>query len=409
MKIIIYGLNFKPEIVGTGKYSGELADYLYKKGHNLKVITAPKYYPEWEIERNNYYIEKNSLYKIFRCPLYVPKSPNGLKRILHLFSFSISSLPVLMMQLIWKPDCIILIAPTLLCAPNIFIFKLFSFKKILTMIQIKDFEVEAAFNLGILKGKIIKKILSKFEFLLINIFTIVGTISYQMINKLNTKGIKRKKVYYFPDWVDLNKIKQKKFYDVRNNIYRKKLNISSETIIIQYSGTMNRKQGFDFLLPIIESFKDSKNVLWLFGGEGPTKKEFMKKTKKIKNLIFLPFQEEKDINHWLNTGDIHIIPQNEDVDDLLFPSKLLGILASGNPIVSNTSKNSDLGKIVEIAGIRVDPKDKIGFINALNILIKDNQLRINLGSKAREIAHKRYSKKLVLEEFNRFLECMNNK
>ena len=28
MKIIIYGLNFKPELVGVGKYSGELADFL---------------------------------------------------------------------------------------------------------------------------------------------------------------------------------------------------------------------------------------------------------------------------------------------------------------------------------------------------------------------------------------------
>ena len=43
MKIIIYGLNFKPEKVGIGKYSGELADFLFQKGHTLKVITAPKY------------------------------------------------------------------------------------------------------------------------------------------------------------------------------------------------------------------------------------------------------------------------------------------------------------------------------------------------------------------------------
>ena len=48
MKIIIYGLNFKPELVGVGKYSGELADFLNKKGNKLRVITAPKYYPEWK-------------------------------------------------------------------------------------------------------------------------------------------------------------------------------------------------------------------------------------------------------------------------------------------------------------------------------------------------------------------------
>ena len=34
MRIIIYGLNFKPEEVGVGKFNGELADYLHKKGHD---------------------------------------------------------------------------------------------------------------------------------------------------------------------------------------------------------------------------------------------------------------------------------------------------------------------------------------------------------------------------------------
>ena len=96
MKIILYGLNFKPEIAGIGKYSGELADYLHDKGHNIRVITAPKYYPEWQIEKNRFYVEKLTQYKIYRCPLYVPKYPNGIKRILHLITFSITSLPILL-------------------------------------------------------------------------------------------------------------------------------------------------------------------------------------------------------------------------------------------------------------------------------------------------------------------------
>ena len=126
MKIIIYGLNFKPEIVATGKYSGELADFLHAKGHDIRVITAPKYYPEWKVEENKYLIDKNSPYKISRCPMYVPKSPNGIKRILHLISFAITSLPVLISQLRWKPDCVIMIAPTLFCAPNIILFEFLS-------------------------------------------------------------------------------------------------------------------------------------------------------------------------------------------------------------------------------------------------------------------------------------------
>ncbi len=403
MKIILYSLNFKPEVVGVGKYSGELADYLYSRGHNIKVITAPKYYPEWVIEKNRFYVEKFADYKIYRCPIYVPKYPNGIKRIFHLLTFSISSLPILFKHLSWKPNLIILVAPTIFCCPNILIFRLLSFNKTLTMLQIHDFELEAAFNLGILKGKLLKKIFSNIEILFLKSFQIVGAVCKSMKKKLNNKGLSKNKIIYFPNWVDLENIKQKTIKDKHTNKYRNKLKISSKTVIIQYSGSMNKKQGFDFLLPIIRYFKKNKNVLWLLSGEGPSKNELIKSTNDIPNIRFLSFQKPSELSEWLNTGDIHIIPQNEEVEDLLFPSKLISILGSGNPIVSNANRKTELGKIVDAAGIRVDPKDQLGFINALDYLIKNEKLRLFLGKKGRKIAKKNFSKKVVLGNFEKVI------
>ena len=403
MKIILYGLNFKPEIVGVGKYSGELADYLNEKGHNLRVITTPKYYPEWLAEKNRFSTDKNADYKIFRCPLYVPKSPNGIKRILHLISFSITSFPILFRHILWMPDLIILVAPTLLCAPNILVFKFFSFKKVFTILQIQDFEFDAAFNLKIIKGRLFKRIFTKLEIILFKTFQRIGTISKTMEKKLHEKGIDKEKTFYFPNWVDVKNIKQKTLKDKYTNNYRKKLKISPDTIIIQYSGSMNKKQGFDFLLPIIKYFKNNKNILWLFGGEGPAKKDFIISTKNITNIKFLSFQKSSQLSEWLNTGDIHIIPQNEEVEDLLLPSKLITILASGNPIISNANKNTEIGKIVGRAGLQINPKDQIGFINAIEHLIKNEKIRLSLGKKAREISEKQFDKKMVLDKFNNFI------
>lgn len=409
MKVILYGLNFKPEIVATGKYNGELADYLFKKGHNIRVITTPKYYPEWKSDKNKYFKDRNSPYKIYRCPLYIPKSPNGAKRILHLISFSITSLPVLLHQLKWRPNLIILVVPTLFCAPNIFLFKLLSFGKVTTLLHIQDFELDAAFNLGILKGKQIKYFFSKIENLIFKKFDFISTISNGMLKKLNSKGM-IKNTILFPNWVDVDLIKPKDFEDKKTNQYRKNLEIPPETIIIQYSGTMNKKQGFSFLLPIINSYKNRKNILWLFGGEGPTKNEIIKSTKNLSNILILPLQKNEYMNDWLNAGDIHIIPQNEEVEDLVFPSKLLAILASGKPIVSNTSSNSELGRIIKDVGIRVDPGDKEGFINALNKIIDDPNIRKKYGVKAREIATRKFSKEKVLEDFEGFItKIYNNK
>tara|TARA_B100000161_G_C33533233_1_gene407155 strand:+ start:257 stop:1492 length:1236 start_codon:yes stop_codon:yes gene_type:complete len=402
MKVILYCLNFKPEIVATGKYNGELADYLFKKGNNIRVITAPKYYPEWKSDKNKYFKDRDSPYKIYRCPLYIPKLPNGIKRIWHLISFSITSLPILLLQLTWEPNLIILVVPTLFCAPNILLFKLLSSKKVTTILHIQDFELEAAFNLGILKGKQIKYFFSKVENWIYKKFDYISTISNGMLKRLTSKGL-IKNTMLFTNWVDINLIKPKDLEDKKTNKYRNKLQISSETVIIQYSGTMNKKQGFSFLLPIIKSYNNREDILWLFGGEGPTKNEIIKSTKNLSNIIFLPLQRNEDMNDWLNAGDIHIIPQDEEVEDLVFPSKLLAILASGRPIVSNTSSESELGRFIEDAGIRVDPRDKDGFINALNTLINDPNIRKYYGVKAREIATKTFCKEKVLEDFESFI------
>lgn len=404
MKIILYTLNFKPEKVGIGKYSGELADYLYQEGHEIRVICAPEYYPKWEVYNNRFLIENKKIYSIYRCPIYVPKVPNGIKRILHLMSFSISSLLILLFQLSWKPDLIIVVAPSILSALNVFLYQIFSLKKIFYLLHIQDFEFDIAFRLKLLKGKFFKNIFSKIELLIYEKFDIVSSISKGMLEKLILKGLDKKKVFYFPNWVNTKEIRRKKINDKNINIYRRNFQIPSNKIIIQYSGSMNQKQGLEILLPIIENFKDNENILWLFSGEGPTKNQFISATRDISNIKFLPLQNTKNMNDWLNAGDIHIIPQRETVDGLLFPSKLLAILASGNPIISNAFEKSELGEIVGKVGIRVNPNDEIGFINALNILIENEEYRLNLGKKARKIAVKEYSKKKVLNSFNKFIE-----
>jgi colanic acid biosynthesis glycosyl transferase WcaI len=46
MNILIYGINYTPELTGIGKYTGEMGAWLAKKSHNVDVIAAMPYYPE---------------------------------------------------------------------------------------------------------------------------------------------------------------------------------------------------------------------------------------------------------------------------------------------------------------------------------------------------------------------------
>ena len=45
----------------------------------------------------------------------MPGQPSGVKRLLHLASFALSSLPVMLRQVCWKLDAVLVIEPPLMC------------------------------------------------------------------------------------------------------------------------------------------------------------------------------------------------------------------------------------------------------------------------------------------------------
>ena len=100
MKILIYGLNYAPELTGTGKYTAEMAEALAARGHDVRVVCAPPYYPEWKVADGFTCVAQPSRSRcaacsVWRAPLWVPKRPSGLKRLMHLASFAAASLPAL--------------------------------------------------------------------------------------------------------------------------------------------------------------------------------------------------------------------------------------------------------------------------------------------------------------------------
>ncbi|WHG95737.1 WcaI family glycosyltransferase [Escherichia coli] len=155
MKILVYGINYSPELTGIGKYTGEMVEWLAAQGHEVRVITAPPYYPQWQVGENYSawrYKREEGAATVWRCPLYVPKQPSTLKRLLHLGSFAVSSFFPLMAQRRWKPDRIIGVVPTLFCTPGMRLLAKLSGAR--TVLHIQDYEVDAMLGLGLAgKGK----------------------------------------------------------------------------------------------------------------------------------------------------------------------------------------------------------------------------------------------------------------
>lgn len=406
MKVLLYGLNYAPEPVGIGKYNGELAEWLAARGHQVRVITAPPYFPEWKARGNRYQTENRRGVGVQRCPLWVPRRPSGLTRLLHLASFALSSLPVLLAQWRWKPEVVITVAPAFFCAPGALLLQSLCGQRTSSWLHIQDFELDAAFELGLLKGRWLRRLAEGWERATLRGFDRVSTISGAMVQHAIAKGVAQHRAVLLPNWVDLMAIQPQPEHQRASNLYRHELGIGVEQRVLLYSGSMNKKQGLELLVEAIERLADVPDLVWLLAGEGPNKAQLASATAGLAHVKILPLQPAERLNDWLNLADVHLLPQKAGAADLVLPSKLLGILASGRPVVASSPATSELGQIAELAGLRVEPEDGEAFAAAVWQLVQNPPLRQQLGQAARQLAEQRYGSEAVLGQLERELEAL---
>jgi colanic acid biosynthesis glycosyl transferase WcaI len=408
VKILIQSINYPPEFIGIGKYTGELAEWLAAQGHDVTVITAPPYYPQWQVEKNYsallYAQEKLNEVKLIRCPLWVPSKPSGLKRILHLLSFAISSTPVVFWKIIrLRPDVVIVINPYLFIAPWVQLISILSQSK--TWLHIQDYEVDAAFELGFFKLSFLRRFATWFESRLLGSFTRVSTISDRMRDRLKTKGINSEEAYLFPNWIDTHTI----FPIESNSEFRTKFGLSNEHFVALYSGNLSVKQGLDLIIEAAKQLKDNKRIVFVLCGDGAMRNNLIKQAKDLDNVKFIPLQPYTKLNELLNMSDIHLLPQRKDAADLVMPSKLSGMLASGKPVLATANLDTQVAMTVEGAGLVVPPEDLRAFVEAILLMESNPKQCHEWGERGRQIAVQEWDKEQILLKFEQALHNLVNK
>lgn len=395
MRILIVGINYYPELTGIGKYTGEMAEWLATRGCEVRVVTAPPYYPAWKISRGySRFLYKNETFKgvrVIRCPLWVPRRPTGFKRIIHLITFAVSSFPVVMLQsLIWRPDIVFVVEPPFFCAPAALLGRFLANGN--SWLHIQDFELDAAFELGILKSRRIYMIAAKFEKWIINKFDRVSTISEKMLERLTEKGVAKDSGILFPNWMDSRVI----YPDNVVSGYRDQLKIPHNHVVILYSGNLGKKQGLEVVVHLATELASRNDLHFVICGDGAAKGELQKLAAGAENIIFFPLQPSGKLNELLNMADIHILPQRADAEDLVMPSKLTNMMASGRPVIATARKGTQIDYVVKECGIVIEPGNMDAFVGAVTALANDRERRLQLGKKAREIAVNIWDKENIL-------------
>jgi len=353
--VLICGINFAPEPIGVGQYSGELSSYLCAQGDAVDVVTAVPHYPGWKIVpgyANRYMQETIAGAKVLRTPLRLTANTKGLSRLMVPLSFALFSAPVVIWQILTKrPATVLCVEPSLLSAPAALIAaKLIGAR---TVLHVQDLEIDAAFAVGHLRGGLLRSLAFKFEKWLLSGFDCIVTISAAMAQKIEEKAIPPQRIRIVRNWVNLDFIYPK----AETNSYRNELGIQPGARVVQYSGNMGVKQALHIVLEAAERLKDRTDIVFVIAGEGPEKAPLLEKFGHLANVRFLALQPMDRLCEFLNLADLHVLPQDRNAADLVLPSKLGGMLASGRPIVAMADADTELGRFLEGAATVIPPGD----------------------------------------------------
>jgi len=403
MRILLYSLNYAPEPTGIGLYSGGLAQSLAELGHEVRAICAVPHYPQWKLfdgYRQRWKSADEDGVRVTRCPVYVPAGGGGAKRIVHYISFFLSSLwPTLRAARRFRPDLVVAVAPSLIASPAAIVAS--KLARCQSQLHVQDFEVEAAFATEHLsKAGPAARLARWFERTMLRAFDRVSTISPEMARKLAEKGVAASRICELRNWAEIDHIRPQS-----SSVFRDRWQIGARHVAL-YSGSIAQKQGIESIIDAARALAHRKDLMFVICGNGPRRKALEDYADGLGNVQLHDLQPMDELGELLNLASVHLLPQRKDAADLVLPSKLANMLASGRPVVAGVDPGTGIAREIEGAGLACEPENGAAMADAITRLLDDETLRENLGGVARQRAQERWSRTSIFAQFDAELRVL---
>lgn len=402
LRLAVVGLNYAPEEIGIGRYTTDMVRSLAARGHAVEVIAGKPYYPQWQVPapfRGPGWQRGEELgITVTRCPHYVPARPTGLRRVIHLASFAASALvPALGLVLRprhRRPEVVFCIAPALLSVPVAWLAARLAGAGL--WVHVQDFEVEASFATGLVEESgPAAEVARAFENCVLGLADRVSTIGPQMCAKLRHKGVAADRIVEIRNWADGAGQATSDAAAERPSSYRDAWQLGDAKVAL-YSGNIANKQGIEVIVAAARLLAHRTDLVFVICGEGPNRARLESEAAGLGNVRFQPLQPLARVSELLALADVHLLPQIPAAADLVLPSKLTNMLASGRPVIATAEPGTGLYEEVAGCGACTPPGDAAALAAAVTELIDDPARRASLGAEGRRRAAERWSRERII-------------
>lgn len=192
-------------------------------------------------------------------------------------------------------------------------------------------------------------------------------------------------IHVIENWAPLDEITPR----AKVNRWSRDYNLTDKKVVL-YTGTLGLKHDPQQILALARKIRDRPNASVVITSEGPSANWLAERAKaeSIAGLVILPFQPFEVYPDVLGTADVLISILEADAGAFSVPSKILSYMCAGRPIVLAAPPENLASRIVERsgAGLAVPAGNTAKFINAVEVLLNDADLRAECGRRSRNYA-----------------------
>ena len=175
--------------------------------------------------------------------------------------------------------------------------------------------------------------------------------------------------------------------------------------VVAHCGTLGRAHPLEPLRQLVERLRVETGLSFLCSGGGHHYDRLATEFASVPECHFLPFQAEARLPELLALADLHIVTLDPRLEAFILPSKLMGILAAGRPVLYIGNPAGEVARLLEAsgAGIGCAANDVEGMLQQILSLSQDRARWQEMAMAAAQLYREKFSRERAIAQWKAVL------
>lgn len=400
--ILLLSQWFPPEHAPMGYMLKELAENLASQGWSVEVVTGFPNHPSGKVQapyvKQRLLREKIGAVHITRLWLFTSENRSFLNRALNFLSFVASSFFYLLTCK--KPSLVFAVLQPLPIGLTLLL--LARLRGIRLVFNIQDLHPDVLVDLGLIRNPLLIKALKQVETRAYRHADGLAVICEGFRDHARRLG-SNKPIAVIPNWIDIDEIQPSPQHGM---LTRNMAGIPAHARVVLYAGTIGHVSGAEVVIQAARLAQGQGDLHWLFVGEGPLLPHLQAQAAGLTNVHFLPFQPRQNLLDVQNCATLSMVSLLPGKGTFSVPSKVLGYMAAGKPVIASVDADSETGRLVVNSGCGqvVPPGNPQALLACVLAMLANPDAASEAGLKGRHHLENHFSREQVCASYARFFQ-----